>query len=74
MISGMTVVMSFPRKRESRKYFCYSGLDTESRRYLILLTLKKKKRIWIPNQVGDDRGVVFGDDKLLLIPDKRFQE
>jgi len=42
----MTVVMSFPRKRESR-------------RYLILLTLKKKKRIWIPNQVGDDSSVVI---------------
>jgi hypothetical protein len=31
------------------------------------------KKVWIPNQVGDDSGVVFGDDKLLLISDKRFQ-
>jgi len=34
--SRMTVVLSFPRKRESMI-----------------------KRAWIPNQVGDDSGVVF---------------
>jgi len=26
------------------------------------LALKKKKGIWIPNQVGDDSGCVFGND------------
>ena len=35
--------------RESRKYF-FSN---------------KKEKEWIPNQVGDDSGVVFGDDKVL---------
>jgi hypothetical protein len=25
----------------------------------------KRRKEWIPNQVGDDSGMVFGDDKLL---------
>ncbi len=49
VLSGMTVVMSFPQKRESRI-----------------------KRFWIPNQVGDDSGVVFGDDKKYSKSKKTF--
>jgi len=26
---------------------------------------EKERKHWIPNQVGDDNGMVFGDDKLL---------
>jgi len=29
---------------------------------VFVLQTIKRKRIWIPNQVGDDSGVVFGDD------------
>jgi hypothetical protein len=31
---------------------------------------EKERKHWIPNQVGDDIGVVFGDDKLLWILDQ----
>ena len=27
------------------------------------------KRVWIPNQVGDDSGVVFGDDSCIVFGD-----
>jgi len=26
---------------------------------------EKERKYWIPNQVGDDNSMVFGDDKLL---------
>jgi len=32
----------------------------------------KGKKAWIPNQVGDDIGVFFGDDKVLGSPIKDF--
>jgi len=31
---------------------------------------KKERKHWIPNQVGDDSGVVFGDDSGDVIPAK----
>ena len=34
---------------------------------------EKERKYWIPNQVGDDNSIVFENDKLLLIPDRRFQ-
>jgi len=39
---------------------CNSGLDAKSKVYSFLLVLKKnKKKVWIPNQVGDDSGGSF---------------
>jgi len=29
---------------------------------VFILQTNKRKKYWIPNQVGDDIGVVFGDD------------
>ena len=31
---------------------------------------RKENKHWIPNQVGDDSGVVFGDDSSNVIPAK----
>ena len=48
-------------------YFCHSGelfvipAKAGIQEVFVLQTIKRK-RIWIPNQVGDDSGVVFGDD------------
>ena len=34
------------------------------------ITKKKERKYWIPNQVGDDIGVVFGNDSGDVIPAK----
>ena len=39
--------------------------------YLFSL-VKKRSKHWIPNQVGDDIGVVFGDDSGMVIGDDSY--
>ena len=34
------------------------------------ITKKKERKYWIPNQVGDDIGVVFGDDNGMVFKDE----
>jgi len=33
---------------------------------------KKRSKHWIPNQVGDDSGVVFGDDSGVVFGDDKL--
>jgi len=38
------------------------------------ITNRKERKHWIPNQVGDDIGVVFGDDSYYGSPIKDFED
>ena len=61
----MVSLRSFPRP------LCHSERLRESRKYLFFKQIKGKKH-WIPNQVGDDIGVVFGDDIGMVIRDDSY--
>jgi hypothetical protein len=59
--------------RESRKYFFLLILERNNIDSCFKISgitenennKEKERKHWIPNQVGDDSGMVFGDDKLL---------
>ena len=36
---------------------------------VFLFQINKRERVWIPNQVGDDSGVFFGDDSVCPFED-----
>jgi len=69
--------LSFPRKRESRKYFFFKQIKEKKNGFPIELGMTKKKKKkrskhWIPNQVGDDSEYVFGDDSGVVFEDDKL--
>jgi hypothetical protein len=56
---GMTEVLSFPRKRESRKYFFFKQIKGKKNGISFRIGKNKESKHWIPNQVGDDRSIVI---------------
>jgi len=64
---------------ESRKYFFLLMLERKEHRFLFedfrnYGKWKKVKKAWIPNQVGDDNGMVFGDDSYCGSSIKDFED
>jgi hypothetical protein len=55
----MTEVLSFPRKRESRKYFFFKQIKGKKNGISFRIGKNKESKHWIPNQVGDDRSIVI---------------
>ncbi len=53
--------MSFPRKRESRKYFFFKQIKGKKNGISFWIDKNKESKHWIPNQVGDDSGCDFED-------------
>jgi len=78
VLSRMTKVLSFQAKAGIQEVFLSSNIREKNNIDSPLLisgitenenNKEKERKHWIPNQVGDDIGVVFGDDSCIVFGD-----